>query len=768
MRERNAQGSPGRAGFLATCVGALLLAVLLVPLPSGRMTGVGSPEGPRGGPGGSPQGPAAAAGHQASAQPVRAEDSLLDRAEAGEVDGRRYIALDGKTGQWALAVAGEARSIVTARGSGPPILGHERTKLALDAGLVHGACLSIILDAKRPGQVSWRDSTQAQGKASFPAGESTVHLHCVPDDTAGQLFRLSLWMEEGSSGTGLSAPMVRGLWLVPGKKPPPQGPARIEACPSGDGVMLKPGSRLFFTTVGFAGRKLRLAAGGSGAPSLGAVLRFDGREPVVLPVTVDRAGGRVEASWVFPQAQGAQPVQVEVTLPADAGGEACLRRLSVVYDKPPPLLEKKPPRIDGVVFVLVDTLRADSLPFIDPGAGVELPALGKLASESVVFSMATAPSHYTKASMGSVFTGLNPFAHGALTIPAALRPSVPLITELLAKAGVDTQGFFSNTFLNNRKFGFAKGWRYLASVNCFKACVGGEAVLEKLAAWASSWKPDGPYFVYIHLMDPHAPYSPPPALELEYLGFNVKSGRFLPLHTAEFLRKVRSGEERPPDKGELAVLKGLYRADVAQADAMLASVLQILEAKGILDRSLVILASDHGEEFMEHGMLGHGTNLYDELVHVPVMMRWPGGAVTGKVGSRVGLIDLPPTILEAFGVPQPAGMKQGRSLLGLLGGGRTDWKKRAYLVEHKNGTEKGVIVGDLQLIAGKGGLELLRGSEHAREHLAVADHPIAVRFLKGRMAELLSGGSPDVESAALDLELSEEEIEKLRTLGYVL
>lgn len=111
--------------------------------------------------------------------------------------------------------------------------------------------------------------------------------------------------------------------------------------------------------------------------------------------------------------------------------------------------------------------------------------------------------------------------------------------------------------------------------------------------------------------------------------------------------------------GFCSVQQGTPRAWRAHSDLILGKILDVLEEKGILDRALLIVTSDHGEEFMEHGMLGHATCLHKELVHVPLLMRWPGGAVKGTVKARVGHIDLPPTILDAFDIPGDVRLHHG-------------------------------------------------------------------------------------------------------------
>jgi arylsulfatase A-like enzyme len=702
--------------------------------------------------------------------PAVFEESILDRAEIGTTDGSRYVAFDRKTGLWALSGPGAINKAALAAAGHGVALGTERTKFVFHPSLVEGACLYAAVDADRQGKMTWRDSTSARGAEPISKGVTLVKTAC-PAGIKGKgrsAYNLSLALADPGKAGKDAGVKVRGMWIAPADSKRPDEVPVLEPCASGRGLRLEPGAALLFRTMGLPGREIHVTALGQGAGSVKVRVSVDGGKAQEPALACDGEAKKAVGLWAYPDGEPAHPIQVEASLPAGAGSGVCLSRLSLQFAKPGPVVTGKPPQVEGVVFILVDTLRADELGFINPDSRVETPVFNRLAAESVVFTRTTAHSHYTKPSMGTIFTGVYPHVHGALAPSARLKPSIPLITERMEEAGVDTEGIFSNTFFNNRKFGFQKGWDFLAQVNPFKSCVSGELVADEVDKWADEWEGDGPFFLYVHFLDPHAPYAPMAELELKYVGFQVAGQRFSPLHSAEFLRKLRRGEENPPGKEELRILRALYEADVEQADMMLGRVLDRLEDEGILDRALLIVTSDHGEEFMEHGMMGHGTNINVEQVHVPMLLRWPGGKVRGVVDTRVGHIDLPPTLMDVFGLPKPASMKQGRSLLGLLMGDQVDWEKRAYLSEHKNESERGVWVGDMELIVRHGGVELVRVDGVKEKRLDPGSYPITLRYMRGRMVELVSGSGADPESAPIDVELSEDEIEKLKAIGYIL
>lgn len=692
------------------------------------------------------------------------KESLLDRAVPGTQKGIRYVDLAGKSGLWALdgpEAAQKARYPL----EGKPIPLHDgRVKLVFNSAFVEKACLHAAIEAKKPTRLTWTDSRGERGISLIDEATLSVALDCPKGEESGEFFSVSLALKQVD---GVQA-AIRGIWIVPQKFRYPAELPVLERCEAGEGWTIEPGGTLFFTGLAGAKSRIAVAAEGPGADDFRIRLLYDPVRSLPLTDGVKTTGCQALGTWELPFKEPTA-FRVEIGLPDSAGGPVCLGKLLLRHRKAAPALSGDMPDVEGVVFILVDTLRADSLGFLNPSTRVAAPKLTGLASRSVVFESMQAQSHYTKASVGTILTGHYPGEHGGLLPKGRLTPSIPLLSELLKKQGVDTQAIFSNFFLNNRKFGFQRGWNFKAHVNSHAACLGGEPVAEKVKEWAKGWEPGGPFFVYIHLMDPHAPYSPPPAYELEYLGFRVTQGRIIPIQTASFLRRVRRGDVAQPNKSELKILKGLYDADVAHADQVAGRVIDILREAGILDRALLIVTSDHGEEFMEHSGLGHGTNLHRELIHLPLLMRWPGDALKGTVGVNVGHVDFAPTVLDTFDIPVPPQMKHGRSLLGLLRGEGGAWQLRAYMSEHKNGTEKGVIVGKWKLLQRNRGSSLSRLSGTAGEKdLPVEKYPITWRLLRCRLIELLSGSAKDRPAEAVEVKLAEDELEKLKAIGYIM
>jgi arylsulfatase len=685
--------------------------------------------------------------------PDRRGTSLLDRA-TWTTDSATYLPLGRPWGRWALEPGAGRLPVPSPDPESPPV------RLALPAGLVAGRCLHADVSAAGRTRVSVSRSAGHRDEVVVASGRSTLALGCAPAAGAHELYRVRMRWDASVEVR------VHGVWVgEPHGTAAPAGPVE---CASAEGWRLRPGEELGFVLMARPGDAVRAAIEGAGAGDVSVALCTDpdARRPLDLERTAsdDPSLATLEARLGVTQPR---PARVAVSLDAAAGGPACVRRVEVVGARPRALIDGEPPAVQGVVVVLVDTLRADVLDVLDAAGGVPTPELSRFAGQSVVFPRAVSHSNYTKPSVGTLLSGVYPHVHDALPPMARLRPSVTLITERLREAGVQTVGLMSNHFLNNRKFGFWKGWDVKRHVNSYTACLGGEPVADELETMIGRLDTEGPFFLYVHLMDPHSPYSPPPSFQETYVGRRVVSGRILPAKTSIFIRRVRRGDEPAPDEEELGVLEGLYRGDVAHMDVVLGRVLETLQREGVLDRSMVVVTSDHGEEFMEHGGLGHGTNLHEELTHVPLLVRWPAGAVTGIAPTQVGHVDLAPTILRTLGVETDGGLP-GTDLVDLLAGRSVDWGRSGHLLEHKNDRQKAVIVDGYRLLVHADRVEMTRTADGTETPLAAGSHPIAYALLRSRLVSLMHREGEAAPPAPEDVELDEEELSKLRALGYIM
>jgi arylsulfatase A-like enzyme len=301
-----------------------------------------------------------------------------------------------------------------------------------------------------------------------------------------------------------------------------------------------------------------------------------------------------------------------------------------------------------VIVYLIDTLRADAL--IDPELG--LPNLQRLLRGGLWAVDAWAPSSWTKASCASLLTSREPSRHGAVGRDSRLRRDVLSLGLWLERHGIAAQGLVANGNVA-AEFGFAQGFRGWRHVYAPAPAVH-EAALQALQEARTQRS-----FTYVHVVDPHDPYEP--AEPWSHLAEpELYTG---PLDgQSPTLERLRQGEltAGETDRRHLAAL---YRAEARQLDAAFGELLDGLERLGLRQSTAVVLASDHGEAFGEHGTWLHGDNLEPEQAQVLLGVHRPGPG-GGRLEARLAsLYDVAPTVCELLGVPAPPEIR-GRSLLG--------------------------------------------------------------------------------------------------------
>lgn len=326
----------------------------------------------------------------------------------------------------------------------------------------------------------------------------------------------------------------------------------------------------------------------------------------------------------------------------------------------------------NIVVIVIDTLRPDRLGAYGNGRGLT-PFLDSLAARAVVFRNAYAQTSWTNASIASLFTSRYQSQHHVTSFQAPLSDHEQTIGEILKGNGYATGGFVANILLLGR-LGFAQGFdEYKALTRTEKDFLGRDMYIKERAGrinsealrWLDQRQPGaaqpGPVFLYLHYMEPHNPYDPPAAILQRIL-----AGRPIPDIPAI------NDRMRLPNFGTFADdfvrdVQDLYDAEVSSIDADLRVLFDELGRRKILDNAIVIITADHGEEFREHGLMGHHQTLFEEVVRVPLMMLVPGRTQRHDVTALVSLVDVAPTILDLLGVPLPDGFA-GRSLRPLLDG----------------------------------------------------------------------------------------------------
>ncbi len=314
-----------------------------------------------------------------------------------------------------------------------------------------------------------------------------------------------------------------------------------------------------------------------------------------------------------------------------------------------------------VVLISIDTLRRDRLPcYGHPGDTA--PFITELATQSVIFDNAIAAASLTAPSHASIFTGLYPPRHGVLNNKCHLQDGVATLARILSANGFRTAAFVSATPLRGQINGLDSGFDVYDDDFGSRWERPADETAHRVGQWLSTADPEKPTLLFVHFFDPHYPYSPPARFAEPFLRPGTIPSPSPP--DAEFAR-IR---ERGMTLTETRLFKALYDGEIRYVDHHVGRLLALLKEKGFLDRSLLILLSDHGETLAERSwVFDHGCRLYDEQVRVPLLIRFPNAANGGqRIASDAHHIDVAPTILDSLGLNAPPSM-EGISLLGAIG-----------------------------------------------------------------------------------------------------
>jgi arylsulfatase A-like enzyme len=421
--------------------------------------------------------------------------------------------------------------------------------------------------------------------------------------------------------------------------------------------------------------------------------------------------------------------------------------------------ESPPPNL---LLISLDTTRGDHLSVYGYERRTS-PNLEFLAGEGVRFQEAYAPAPTTGPSHATMFTSLAPITHRVVKNGRQLQPSLETLAERFGSAGWATAGFVSSYVLDAR-FGWDQGFAYwddefeAATATAMVPTEGGPEAFDRRAtettrrtlAWVEhEWRREQPFFVFVHYMDPHEPWVAP----------------------QQFVKRLRTPDL--PQDG-ISGMVARYDAEIAFVDHQLGVLVRNLDKLGLGENTIVAVVADHGEGLLDHGELNHGTQLYEEQMRVPFLLRWPLGLPAGRVvDGPVSLVDLAPTLLDLAGVATASSAPmQGRSLVPRIQGQEApNGEAPVFLFRPDNteipGEQYAVRVGDWKLIVGPGEdarelFDLSRDPEE-RNDLS-AKEPARVEALHLQIQGWLEAhrrgdGVPD--------SVSQEDLERLRALGYV-
>lgn len=448
-----------------------------------------------------------------------------------------------------------------------------------------------------------------------------------------------------------------------------------------------------------------------------------------------------------------------------------------------PVLYKRSVKRPNVILVSIDTLRADHLG-IYGYARQTSPALDSLAQDSGVFINTFATSAWTLPSHASMLTSLFGFNHQIYYNDERIGPSLATLADVLRQNRFFCAGFTGGVYVGSR-YGFSKGFdSFSEKEGDFSVPDAAERAFQAVSEWIGL-NQDKNFFLFVHTYQPHTPYDCPAPYNSEFLGHDSQ------LQKAKILDYLggREGTFKPLSEQERQDFIGLYDGEIRYTDERLIKpLLSRLKQLELYDRTMVIVTSDHGEEFFDHGGWEHGHTLYNELLRVPLIMKFPDSKFRGKrIESIVSLVDVMPTILDEMGIDDKNLGLDGRSLHPLLNGeSRED---RVFFADRKShvtdtNTSQRITLneGRMKLILNKvfsqqaltfyhypppptPPVELYDLREDPAEKKNIADvQPDLARRLTARMDGLFKNARPRQPAKT---KMTKELEDQLRTLGYI-
>ncbi|MDA0206841.1 MAG: sulfatase [Acidobacteria bacterium] len=512
-----------------------------------------------------------------------------------------------------------------------------------------------------------------------------------------------------------------------------------------------------------------------------------------LRFSLDAEGDRMVGYW------GSPAIRVRGARPAAPAKESA----TVLGSPAPP---------QGVILIMIDTLRKDHTSLY----GYErdtTPTLSKMASEGVLFLDNISQATWTKVATPSIMTSLYPQSHRVHDIPDTLAAAGETIAEVYRAGGYATASFASNAF-TGRATNLHQGFEEVHEAGSLhnQGTKTSRPVVDGAVDWLERHA-DTPYFMYLHLYDPHSKFEPRAPYNTMWADATGKeeheAQRKKALDYAKAKDETRQFNELPNAEdleaagtdvaAWMAYEKAWYDGSIRGMDAELARLLERLRSLGIARETLIAVVSDHGEELHDHGKFGHGFQAYGEIANVTMLLHRPGSIPERvRVEETTRSIDLMPTLLNLSGLPVPEAA-QGRSTLPLIAGyldGRTGdeasataaelgWETRPAVTEehkrvHSNAYE--VENDDESFAIVFEGWKLIHNTitkkkpefelfDHANDPLDAHDVADANPEMVEKLKTELSYWRREVTDAALPEDSSEgmssEELEKLRSLGYI-
>jgi arylsulfatase A-like enzyme len=322
----------------------------------------------------------------------------------------------------------------------------------------------------------------------------------------------------------------------------------------------------------------------------------------------------------------------------------------------------------NVLLISLDSLRADHVGAYGYKRDTS-PSFDRFAKDGVLFRNAISTSSWTLPTHLTMFTGRSQLSHGVVVDTLVLSTAIPTLGQIFKEAGYATAGFVSGPYVGGH-YGYDRGMDTYTDFSASwgkgaeaRAAILSPTINEKAIEWLDKAHKE-PFFLFLHYFDIHYDFVPPAPYDTmfdpDYTG--TMDGRF-------FIE--RDDVHAKMDPRDLEHIRALYDGEIRYTDEHVGRILDKLKALGVYDDTVVLITSDHGDEFFEHGNKGHHRTVYDEVLRIPFALRLPGGEHSGKtIDEQVSLLDVFPTLLDAAGFRVPSDV-EGESLAGWLRGRRS-------------------------------------------------------------------------------------------------
>jgi arylsulfatase A-like enzyme len=423
--------------------------------------------------------------------------------------------------------------------------------------------------------------------------------------------------------------------------------------------------------------------------------------------------------------------------------------------------EAERPRL--VVLVSIDTLRADHLGLYGYERATS-PVLDALALESAVFEQAMSSSPWTLPAHATLLTGLYPSRHGLTSHERYLSSSLATLAQLFSRAGYRTAAVVNSHNLGP-EFGLDRGFqRYRYVEERADQRAPSSEITDQGMEWVEA-AGDDPLFLFLHYYDVHSDYASLPEYEAEFVRpyDGIADGTTAQLASHREGKVALSASDGPN-------LIDRYDAGIRQMDVEIGRFLDFLRERNLADETLLVATSDHGEEFFEHGGVLHGQTQYQEVLRVPLVVRGPGIPAGRRIGTPVSLVDIAPTLLGLTGIEAPQGL-DGVDLAPLWAEDDRELEDRYLFAEADHNNVEHDITRAVRYRGFK--LHFNRLSREYRLY-DLSQDPGEREDLSSRQADAVAALSERLERflASETFEapvrtLSQEEIERLRSLGYL-